>query len=103
MAPNETDPMAPIPKANPTVKPAIVPTFPGTNSCAYITVTEKLLIIMNPAINNKIKAVVGGTNGKSAVIGMLAAKEKKMMFLRPNLSASGPPKKYLQHQLPKGK
>ena len=90
--PKATEPTAPIPKANPTVKPAMVPTLPGNNSCAKITVTEKLVIIMNPINNNRKKAIIGDKNGIRMVNGVLKIKENRMTFFRPKRSANGPPK-----------
>ena len=51
--PMTTAPIAPIPNAKPVVRPAIVPILLGTNSCAYTTVTEKLIMINVPIMIRK--------------------------------------------------
>lgn len=86
------EPIAPIPKASPTVRPAIVPIFPGTSSCAYTTVTEKLDIKINPVSKRSIKAANGGTNGIRIVKGAEIIIDRNMISFLPNRSANGPPK-----------
>ena len=87
------EPIAPIPKASPTVKPDIVPIIFGTNSCAYTTVTEKLAIKIKPIIKSRIKHTVGFVNGSRAVKGTAPTIESKMIVFLPKRSAKGPPKK----------
>ena len=93
MYPRPTEPIAPIPNANPTVNPDIVPIFPGISSWAYTTVTEKLVIKINPVKVRKMKATIGGTNGISSEKGTDASIDTEIIFFLPNRSANGPPKK----------
>lgn len=93
MYPSPTDPIAPIPKASPTVNPDIVPIFPGTSSCAYTTVTEKLVIKIKPVIVRKRNARTEGTKGIRMANGTVDNIENEITFFLPKRSASGPPKK----------
>lgn len=90
--PMAIEPMAPIPKASPTVSPAIVPIFPGTSSCAYTTVTEKLDMSVKPANKSRQKAAAGGTNGIRMVNGAEIIIDRRIISFFPNRSAKGPPK-----------
>ncbi len=58
-APSNAEPMPPIPKAKPKNKPAIKPTLPGINSCAYTNMAENAEAKINP-----IKTVSTDTQNK---------------------------------------
>ncbi|CEY36747.1 Uncharacterised protein [Streptococcus pneumoniae] len=91
--PRTTAPNAPSPNARPTINPDTIPTFPGTSSCAYTTITLKLLELIKPIHKNNGTTHTSETCGNNSASGAEPNIENTMIFFLPNRSANGPPKK----------
>src|SRR5699024_6878817 len=90
--PNTIEPIAPIPKAKPTIRPDIVPTFPGISFCAYTTATEKLDIKARPMIAKRRSERLPHTYGNSKARGAGMTKDNIITVRFPKRYAKGPPK-----------
>ena len=68
--PRTTEPKAPSPNASPTINPDTIPTFPGTSSCAYTTITLKLLELIKPIHKNSGMTHTSETWGNKSASGL---------------------------------
>ena len=79
------------PNIRPNIKPAIMPTRPGTASCAYTTIAAKADDNTKPAIIEKTVVQNKFAYGIINANGAIPTNETQITALRPILSPIGPP------------
>ena len=80
-----------MPNAKPKNNPAIVPTLPGINSCAYTRIAENADDRINPITTVSTLVQNKSTCGNSSVNGNTPRIETQITYLRPTRSPTGPP------------
>src|ERR1700685_1341967 len=81
--PRSAAPNPATPNANPKHRPEIIPTFPGTNSCAYTTITENADARIRPMITLRISVQNKFAYGRIRVNGSTPRIEHQITLLRP--------------------
>src|SRR5690242_8178032 len=87
--PRPAAPSPAIPKAKPKQRPEIIPTLPGTSSCAYTTITENAEARIRPITTLRISVQNKFAYGKSKVNGRTPRIEHQITLLRPMRSPTG--------------
>src|SRR6185437_13156606 len=89
--PSTAAPIPPMPNANPKNNPEIIPTFPGTSSCAYTRIAEKADARITPMTTLSTAVQKRFAYGSTSVNGSTPRMEHQITYLRPTLSPTGPP------------
>ena len=90
-APRTAAPNPAIPKAKPKNRPAIIPTLPGTSSCAYTRIAENADARIRPITTLSTPVHSRFAYGSASVNGSTPRMDAQMTYLRPILSPTGPP------------
>lgn len=90
--PNKAEPMPPNPKESPKNNPAMVPTFPGSNSVPYTKIAEKAEEIIRPMRMAKMMVHCKSAYGSMRVKGAAPRMETHITSFLPYLSPIGPPR-----------
>src|SRR3972149_3442317 len=89
--PSTATPRPPIPKDKPRIKPEAMPTFWGMKDWPITMETEKEKIRIKPARINQINDQTPEARRKRTKRGTAQPRLKRIVFLWPKRSASGPP------------